>query len=509
MSKRSPYSLISKHELASNNLDKVIQETNAKTKRDYHKRFLGMYQTRLQQACTQLNIASEHITPHQVLSLLADDIEQKRSSGKLKHSSLRQYKAAVNYGLTYIAAAKDAQSVGRIPPTQFAFYHSLSDRMTLEQVDELSARVLTWGVEVYKNTQKLDKIANARNQTSTSKMKGFPKPVYDLIMADTYPGRHWLREFIFFNIKFGLRPKEWQHTHALTARAFALEHPDIMASKVTPQALQLGLTYLKADVSDDVGDLGYQALPYVLVVKNGKHSHGRACGEFRYIHFEATEQEFARLQKLIEYLHAKDENSKVRVGAGMSDTFEQTVFRAMQMQLYTYLKNYAPMLILKKMHQKRLTAYEHYVKKQAAAHSTVSVGAPVFKKPTLYGTRHQAIANAKAQGYTALQIAALFGHVSLKTASVHYAPKRVGLKGSTKLAPNPENLTYILLALEDTAVQEAQKQHNQVHEVDFDEVAAYESDSPKQQAYEPASNKASTPKEQSNTLRGDDNDYTP
>ena len=45
---------------------------------------------------------------------------------------------------------------------------------------------------------------------------------------------------------------------------------------------------------------------------------------------------------------------------------------------------------------------------------------------TCYSARHQAIANAKSAGLTPLEVAAIFGHSSIKTAQLHHARAKAG-----------------------------------------------------------------------------------
>ena len=60
----------------------------------------------------------------------------------------------------------------------------------------------------------------------------------------------------------------------------------------------------------------------------------------------------------------------------------------------------------------------------------------------LYSTRHQAVANAKASGLPRAVIAALFGHVSIETASTHYG-KRAQSKTIFRLRPAPESIQLV------------------------------------------------------------------
>lgn len=463
MSKKLPLPKISKHTIASDNLNKVVVETSARTKRDYHKRFFGMYNKRSHGD----QFFSKTPTTYQVIDLMIGEIEEKRKNGSLKHSSLRQYKATLNYALTYMAAMKNQDTSVSVPPAQKPFYKQLADNISVDEINKLSTRVLTWGDEDSEKIRALDRRATAKNHTSTAKMKGFPEAIFKDLMSDNHSGRYWLREFIYFNLRFGLRPKEWQHAKLLSFDDFKKEY-STLPDTITPTTLNIGAKYLKEDELSSVEDTMYTTLPYVMVVKNAKATHGRACGEYRYVHFFASESEYQRLIQLTEFLQHRAEISKANIPAGVEDTYELAVFKPLQKQLYHYLKKYKPTQILKEIHQKQLKLYEQYVKKRESQGATCDLPKPTFKRPTLYSTRHQAIANAKADGYTPLQIAALFGHISMNTASLHYAHKSVGNSGKTKLAPNPANMELILMALDDISILTAEKVYNKSHEQDFD-----------------------------------------
>lgn len=62
--------------------------------------------------------------------------------------------------------------------------------------------------------------------------------------------------------------------------------------------------------------------------------------------------------------------------------------------------------------------------------------------PTLYSSRHQAVANAKFSGLTDREVAAMFGHSSTSTAKSHYGKK---LSGWTKIQfkPSPESISKV------------------------------------------------------------------
>lgn len=62
--------------------------------------------------------------------------------------------------------------------------------------------------------------------------------------------------------------------------------------------------------------------------------------------------------------------------------------------------------------------------------------------PTLYSTRHQAVANAKADERSGREIAALFGHSSVRTAWKYYGWKARGYQGRS-LVPSQESVDAV------------------------------------------------------------------
>jgi hypothetical protein len=138
-------------------------------------------------------------------------------------------------------------------------------------------------------------------------------------------------------------------------------------------------------------------------VKNAKHSELRANGEYRTIVLEnITKSEMTALiifSDLVKKFMATRQNHSVQE---LEEEFYEPVRRS--------LHN-----VLRKLHP-QLTNY-----------------------PTLYSTRHQAVANAKASGISAIEIAALFGHSSVKTAREHYGSKKDAW-GKCKWKPSEESI---------------------------------------------------------------------
>ena len=68
------------------------------------------------------------------------------------------------------------------------------------------------------------------------------------------------------------------------------------------------------------------------------------------------------------------------------------------------------------------------------------------KKPSLYTSRHQFAADAKAANLSQVEIAALMGHADVKTASQHYGRTTAGTRGGTgfRIDPDPGDIQSVL-----------------------------------------------------------------
>ena len=129
-----------------------------------------------------------------------------------------------------------------------------------------------------------------------------------------------------------------------------------------------------------------------LVVKNAKHSNGRACGEFRRLDLAALAAgEIARIEQLSKRLSEGD-----------------------------YALAYAGC-------RKRL------------AWLAKALWPNRKKRPTLYSARHQFSADAKKSAMSKAELAACMGHQSQETAATHYGRRAAG-RSPVRVSPCAENL---------------------------------------------------------------------
>lgn len=208
--------------------------------------------------------------------------------------------------------------------------------------------------------------------TSSTKLKYFAKDAYLGIVG--YASKNprdqlaaTVDSFLKANLLVGLRPGEWF---------------DVTFT-----------SYLEKDdagqyITDSRGRIKATA---AMVVANSKQSYGRSNGRDRIILLHnISNSDLAALMHMKELV----EKFKAKHGSEISHAELAESF-------------YKPM-------QKKLNAV------------LTKLGINKNHVPTLYSTRHQAIANAKHSGLTDVEIAAMFGHFSTITAKRHYGKKSNG-----------------------------------------------------------------------------------
>lgn len=229
----------------------------------------------------------------------------------------------------------------------------------------------------------------AKTERSSSKRpKEFPQEA--LRMVENYVRDHprsnasaALLVFLRANLLVGLRPDEWFGQTGLGARLY---------------------TEPTREYRKTAG--GRLMTTPMLVVQNGKSSRGRANGEFReLLLYGLTDADYRSLEACSQLVAARAEKAgpSAHKGAlvhGFLNQLNKTLQRVLKHQGY--------------------------------------------KGPSLsvYCTRHQAVANAKASGMTDKEVAAMFGHSSVTTARRHYG-LRMNAWGRTSFRPSPEAIAAI------------------------------------------------------------------
>lgn len=136
-----------------------------------------------------------------------------------------------------------------------------------------------------------------------------------------------------------------------------------------------------------------------IIIKNAKNTNGRSFGEFRTI-----------------YLNNLNDKEK--------SILKEHITKCNEWELHNQFKYY----------------YD------SCSNKLRTICKKIWKRKqnniSLYSTRHQFSANAKASGFSCIEIAALMGHAIDKTATRHYARKQSGYD-LIKVSPSPEDVLKI------------------------------------------------------------------
>lgn len=360
-------------------------------------------------------------------------IQNKREVGLLSYATLRLYKSCVLYGLGLLLAChRHAPLPEFFSDEQKGRLFSLASTVSPDTLDELYAQAYEWKAEMVVQRQLLDGISMSVNASSNRRAKSFYPDLVQRIEQIERNSFRFLKVFIELNTILGLRPHEYYHSQVI-------EDAQFVKDKIPAE-------------SQDLFEL-YQATSHPcrfwLQVLNSKYSDDpdnplkRACGEYRYIGLDGLGAD------MVKRIHQFCTNIRKRYAT--EDDFKDFLDKE-QRRLSRFLKNDAIChQIVMTEHKKRLKAYHRNQQSGRAmqeghiAVDMVAKGASLLKPqyPTLYSTRHQAIANAKATGINDIMIASLFGHISPVTNRKHYGKKQYG-NTSCRLVPSVENLMMVI-----------------------------------------------------------------
>lgn len=140
----------------------------------------------------------------------------------------------------------------------------------------------------------------------------------------------------------------------------------------------------------------------ILVVVNAKNTNGRSHGKLR--HIDITDLKSTEIQWVKTQLHAIQYLAK-------DDKKWSTYYSGVRHNIRNITRELLP--------------------KQR-------------KYPTLYSTRHQFSANAKSEGMSKIEVAALMGHATDETATMHYGKKKYG-SGSCRVKADVNEMQKIRL----------------------------------------------------------------
>lgn len=389
------------------NYARILKDTTTDTQISYHKRYCG-WKIR---------------TPNE-LEVFIESLQQKWLDGQYRYATIRQYKAAISYALSNAWQFKIDQSKLNF---KFKEYYDLSQLASADRLEDLYEQCHQLNND--SDIPALDKQALENEKTSTTKDKRFPQNLLNRILERDPVRYGFLQNFLVLNIKLGLRPMEYQN-------ATLLRH-DIAQN---PALLKLlGFSNLSDDNALNLTQTAIDDTKPLLLIKNAKNSHSRACGDYRLLYLDVlSPTEIEKLTNMLEMMRDISQKSK--------KPFNQSVIKPISTQLYSLITHDSICQgVIKSLHNEKMRSYRKQSKKGFR-------NKPVFKRPTLYSTRHQAVANAKAAELHPVLIAACFGHSSVFTAENHYGKLVFGNKGLS-VTPAQVSINEVIVRLTEAAIK--------------------------------------------------------
>lgn len=402
------------------NYMRILQDTRPKTRDSYLKRFSQW---------------TPDIKNFNDFKARLHDINSKWLSGQYRHATVRQYKATAVYAISAIYDFKNNQGLPADDSTP-SVLKDMASKLNNEHLKALYLIANTLGSDG--DRKEIDHKAHLEGNTSSIKDKRFDPSIMQCVFDYCKDNERYelLKMFLVVNSKLGLRPIEYKDV-TLMKLDFFESSDDIKERFGINRTTRINDLNITAPVADEERKSECDNL--MLIVKNAKNSHGRACGDYRFLNLGVlNEQEGVLLIKMLKTF-------REQVNKGLD--FDKDVVRPLQNQLKYILTNDENCkAAIDRLYKKRLADYQHDIKNNPNRKE------PLKKRPTLYSTRHQAVSNAKKEGLHPVVIAAAFGHASILTAAEHYGKRWHGTSGG--VTPHQESINAVVERL--TENQKAQ-----------------------------------------------------
>lgn len=375
-----------------------------------------------------------------------DGVQSKRELGLLSYATLRLYKSCLLYGTALLLACHRQHALPHfLTAEQKAHLFTLASDYTPADLEAFYAQIFDWRAEESFQRHLLDSVSLSINETSNRRAKSFHPDLTARLLSVERKSFRFLKVFIQLNLILGLRPHEYFHSQVVEDKTS--RYDSIPADK---QPL-----FEKYQSSS-------KPCRFWLQVKNAKYSDDpdnplkRACGEYRYLGLDDLGADTIKL------LHGFCAN--IRKKCNTEYDFKN-LLHTEQRRLARFFKSDAvSRKIIEKEHAKQVKKYQNKLKGGHAIHTLdddaflIAQASKLsqIEYPTLYSTRHQAIANAKATGINDIMIASLFGHISPSTNRMHYGKKHHG-NTTCKLVPSAQNLLSVMEHVQEQALTQQRK----------------------------------------------------
>lgn len=321
------------------------------------------------------------------LPIIVGETIEAVNNKSIRQSTFRSYRAAICYGLGAIYLQIENETIDE---------NELENGLNLQIISNLYKTLIAIAPVNYPK-------GAYPERTSSLKRKSFPQDFFNYLKdlnlnSDPALRASHLWDFVQANLIVGLRPSEW----------------------------------LNARIAYEVNDK-----TMLLLVKNGKNSYGRANGDERTLRLIDISEEKARFinkfystyQKRLHEMATQllEEHKKFQGGVDYKSLKQSHVFGFLwenyepsalkNAPLSNFVtKDGRPQAGLSELYFRSLQREMHGLYNRFLEDHPENTQ----KRVTLYSTRHQCIANAKASKVNVFEIAAFFGHSSKDTSSRHY-----------------------------------------------------------------------------------------
>lgn len=316
-------------------------------------------------------------------------------SGNHKASTFRVYRAVCYFGLSTLinedgCLEKQFEEIG----LNEVFFNDLYKKLK--------------NFKLSKKDESEEKVSTDIN-TSSKKKKSFPQPVLEwLLNVDSKNMKivALLQMFLKANLLIGLRPSEWLNVRE--------------AQSIT------GMTVLVVDNAKNSQGRA-NGSTRTLILKDINLEEKKAIREFKREFHAFLESEFEKFKFKCEAYYANDPKDKsgkralgqqrlnLHYGEGLS---WNPIFPQIPMEELVMINQDYSHILQPEFARIQLIKLQSALARLLDECPLLDRNDPI--RPTLYSTRHQCIADAKQSKMDVFEMAAFFGHASIKTAREHY-----------------------------------------------------------------------------------------
>ncbi len=386
-----------------------------------------------------------HLPIVDALSATVSDVFDRYNQSELTYATFRIYRAALCYGIaSYYEKWRRNELDQEVSASLSMMLLNDIYQLAIQKIDFTDEESAVFDKKPETSSLKAKRFEQGfyeylvnipKRQLTRTPKKQKPIPTVDLNYDKPIRIIDLLKCFVKANMLVGLRPIEW----------------------------------LEATLMCDI-----KTKDLIMRVKNAKHTHGRANGSHRTLVLSDIDETETRYlmeyycfyqvsleRKAMDFLFKNNEflaQQSLFAESGIKSNNEDQLTNIPVNLVATHTQTYLKNTTLEQMidangvpqagcADKLNRALQNELYKKYKEYLT-SIGqelTDISKRPTLYSTRHQCIANAKAGDKEPHEIAGFFGHASIRTNRDHYGKKAHGWSGwgDFKFNPTAESILQV------------------------------------------------------------------